>query len=82
MRTGRVFFAAAALTVSIVAACLTVNVYFYPSEEVDKTAKKIIEDIRSGGPMPEMVDRAIELMDDPNFPTVRFSKALTYFETY
>ena len=53
MRTGRVFFAAAALTVSIVAACLTVNVYFYPSEEVDKTAKKIIEDIRSGGPMPE-----------------------------
>jgi len=29
-----------------VAACLTVNVYFYPSEEVDQTAKRIIEDIR------------------------------------
>jgi len=28
------------------AACLTVNVYFYPSKEVDETAKLIIEDIR------------------------------------
>ena len=35
-----------------VAACLTVNVYFYPSEEVDQTAKQIIEDIR-GAAMPE-----------------------------
>jgi len=28
-------------------ACLTVNVYFYPAQEVDQTAKEIIEDIRS-----------------------------------
>ncbi|MCL5005492.1 MAG: glycosyl hydrolase-related protein, partial [Acidobacteria bacterium] len=33
-----------------------------------------------GGPMPEMVNRAMSLMHDPNFPTVRFSKALDYFE--
>ena len=32
-----------------------------------------------GGPMPDMMDRAVELMHDPNFPTVRFSKALDYF---
>ena len=36
---------AALMTVAL-AACLTVNVYFYPSEEVDRTAKQIIEDIR------------------------------------
>ena len=28
-------------------ACLTVNVYFYPSEAVDKAAQEIIEDIRN-----------------------------------
>jgi alpha-mannosidase len=33
-----------------------------------------------GGPMPAMVNRAISLRHDPNFPTVRFSKALDYFE--
>ena len=32
-----------------------------------------------GGPMPEMIDRAVALMHDPNFPTVRFVKALDYF---
>ena len=32
-----------------------------------------------GGPMPEMMDRAVTLMHDPNFPTVRFTKALDYF---
>lgn len=37
---------AAGLLVLMLAACLTVNVYFYPSKEVDQTAKKIIEDIR------------------------------------
>ena len=42
---------AAVVTVALVA-CLTVNVYFYPSEEVDQTARKIIEDIR-GTVMPE-----------------------------
>ena len=33
-------------------ACLTVNVYFYPSAEVDQTAREIIEDIR-GPAIPE-----------------------------
>ena len=42
---------AAVVTIAL-AACLTVNVYFYPSEEVDQTAKRIIEDIR-GTAMPE-----------------------------
>ena len=45
------FVFAAVVTVALVA-CLTVNVYFYPSEEVDQTARKIIEDIR-GATMPE-----------------------------
>jgi len=36
----------------VLAACLTVNVYFYPSEAVDQTARQIIEDIR-GAAMPE-----------------------------
>lgn len=36
----------AGLLALFLAACLTVNVYFYPSKEVDQTAKKIIEDIR------------------------------------
>ena len=34
-----------------------------------------------GGPMPEMVERAVSLMHDSTFPKVRFSKAQTYFET-
>jgi uncharacterized protein len=42
----------AAIACVILAACLTVNVYFYPSKEVDETAKQIIEDIR-GGTAPE-----------------------------
>ena len=25
-----------------------------------------------GGPMPDMMDRAVNLMHDPNYPTVRF----------
>jgi len=34
-----------------------------------------------GGPMPEMVERAAKLMQDSNFPTVHFSKALDYFKS-
>ncbi len=51
MRPRSLYVVAATLMVAF-AACLTVNVYFYPSEEVDQTAKQIIEDIR-GGAMPE-----------------------------
>jgi len=36
----------AGLLALVLGACLTVNVYFYPSKEVDDTAKMIIEDIR------------------------------------
>ena len=51
MSTRNIFVSAAVVTAAIVA-CLTVNVYFYPSEEVDQTAKQIIEDIR-GAALPE-----------------------------
>jgi uncharacterized protein YdbL (DUF1318 family) len=51
MRPRNPYVFAAAVTFAL-AACLTVNVYFYPSEEVDQTAKQIIEDIR-GTVMPE-----------------------------
>jgi uncharacterized protein YdbL (DUF1318 family) len=44
-------FAMAAAVMFALAACLTVNVYFYPSEEVDQAAQEIIEDIR-GSAMP------------------------------
>jgi len=37
---------------ALLVACLTVNVYFYPAQEVDQTAKEIIEDIR-GAALPE-----------------------------
>jgi alpha-mannosidase len=33
-----------------------------------------------GGPSPEMLDRAIWLMRDPSYPTVRFSRAQDYFQ--
>ncbi|HUZ46928.1 MAG TPA: glycoside hydrolase family 38 C-terminal domain-containing protein [Terriglobia bacterium] len=49
--------------------------------DVDKLMILYGKGDHGGGPMPEMVDRAIALMHDPNFPTVRFSKALEYFET-
>src|SRR5208282_510911 len=32
-----------------------------------------------GGPMPDMMDRAVALMHDPNYPTVRFTKGVDYF---
>lgn len=42
------------------AGCLTVYVYFYPSEEVDKTAKKIIEEIRGEVVEQPADDEAVE----------------------
>jgi len=48
---------------------------------VDKLLILFGEGDHGGGPMPEMVNRATELMHMPNFPKVRFSKAQTYFET-
>ncbi len=48
-------------------------------QNVDKLLILYGKGDHGGGPMPDMMDRAVELMHDPNFPTVRFSKALDYF---
>jgi alpha-mannosidase len=47
---------------------------------VDKLLILYGEGDHGGGPMPEMVNRATELMHMPGFPKVRFSKAQAYFE--
>jgi alpha-mannosidase len=49
------------------------------SAHVDKLLILYGKGDHGGGPMPEMMDRAVTLMHDPNFPTVRFTKALDYF---
>ncbi|MGO8787222.1 MAG: alpha-mannosidase [Terriglobia bacterium] len=46
---------------------------------VDKLLILYGEGDHGGGPMPEMMDRAVTLMHDPDYPAVRFSKALDYF---
>jgi len=46
---------------------------------VDKLLVLYGEGDHGGGPMPAMMDRAVKLMHDPNYPTVRFTKALDYF---
>ena len=48
---------------------------------VDKLLILFGQGDHGGGPMPEMVNRATELMHMPGFPKVRFSKAESYFET-
>ncbi len=48
---------------------------------VDKLLILFGQGDHGGGPMPEMVNRATELMHMPGFPKVRFSKAQAYFET-
>lgn len=52
------FFASVAVLAAVLVACLTVNVYFYPSEQVDQTAKEIIEDIRGSAVPEEETDEA------------------------
>ncbi len=49
------------------------------SAHVDKLLILYGKGDHGGGPMPDMMDRAVTLMHDPDFPTVRFSKALDYF---
>ncbi len=44
------FLASVTVLAIVLVACLTVNVYFYPSEQVDQTAKEIIDDIRGSAP--------------------------------
>lgn len=47
------FLLSVTVLAAVLVACLTVNVYFYPSEQVDQTAREIIEDIRSEALPPE-----------------------------
>jgi alpha-mannosidase len=49
------------------------------TDHIDKLMILYGEGDHGGGPMPEMMDRAVKLMHDPNYPTVRFTKALDYF---
>jgi alpha-mannosidase len=49
------------------------------TQNMDKLLVLYGEGDHGGGPMPAMMDRAVTLMHDPNYPTVRFSKALDYF---
>jgi alpha-mannosidase len=49
------------------------------TDHVDKLLILYGKGDHGGGPMPDMMDRAATLMHDPNFPTVRFTKALDYF---
>ena len=49
------------------------------THNVDKLLVLYGEGDHGGGPMPNMMNRAETLMHDPNFPTVRFQKALDYF---
>ena len=49
------------------------------THDVDKLLILYGKGDHGGGPMPDMMNRAVTLMHDPNFPTVRFTKALDYF---
>jgi alpha-mannosidase len=49
------------------------------TQHLDKLLILYGEGDHGGGPMPAMMDRAVKLMHDPNYPTVRFTKAVDYF---
>ncbi len=46
---------------------------------VDKFLSLYGKGDHGGGPMPEMMDRAVAMMHDPDFPTVKFSKGVDFF---
>jgi alpha-mannosidase len=46
---------------------------------IDKVLSLYGQGDHGGGPMADMMDRAVTMMHDPNFPTVRFSKGVDYF---
>jgi hypothetical protein len=48
----RIILVLSAIVISVIVACLTDNVYFYPSEEVDQTPTQIIDEIR-GAALPD-----------------------------
>ena len=46
---------------------------------IDKVLSLYGKGDHGGGPMPEMMDRAVAMMHDPDYPTVKFSKGVDYF---
>ena len=46
---------------------------------IDKVLSLYGKGDHGGGPMPEMMDRAVTMMHDPDYPTVRFSKGVDFF---
>ncbi len=46
---------------------------------IDKVLSLYGKGDHGGGPMPDIMDRAVTMMHDPNFPTVRFMKGVDYF---
>ena len=46
---------------------------------IDKVLSLYGKGDHGGGPMPEMMDRAVMMMHDPDYPTVRFSKGVDFF---
>ncbi|HXW14781.1 MAG TPA: glycoside hydrolase family 38 C-terminal domain-containing protein [Terriglobia bacterium] len=49
------------------------------TQHVDKLLVLYGKGDHGGGPMPDMMDRAVTLMHDPTYPTVRFTKGVDYF---
>ncbi len=47
---------------------------------VDKVLSLYGKGDHGGGPMADMMDRAVTMMHDPDFPTVKFSKGVDYFK--
>jgi alpha-mannosidase len=46
---------------------------------IDKVLSLYGQGDHGGGPMADMMDRAVAMMHDPNYPTVRFTKGVDYF---
>ena len=46
---------------------------------IDKVLSLYGKGDHGGGPMADMMDRAVAMMHDPDYPTVRFSKGVDYF---
>jgi len=46
---------------------------------IDKVLSLYGQGDHGGGPMADMMDRAVTMMHDPNYPTVRFSKGVDFF---
>ena len=47
---------------------------------IDKVLSLYGKGDHGGGPMADMMDRAVTMMHDPDYPTVKFSKGVDYFQ--